>query len=40
MDYYVLYGVEKYGPYESWQDAYFFATVNLGAFGWRIWKDE
>ena len=25
-----------HGPYESWEDAYMFATINLGMEGWTI----
>ena len=27
---------EAFGPYESEQDAYLFATINLGLEGWTI----
>lgn len=27
---------EAHGPYESWEDAYIFASINLGLEGWTI----
>lgn len=29
---------EAYGPYETEADAYIFATINLGIYGWTITK--
>jgi|GEM_PF-5357653 len=39
MNYFVLHGTEKYGPYEDWSEAYFFATINFGFSGWSIWEE-
>lgn len=39
MDYFVLYGSEKFGPYDDWAEAYFFAITNFGFTGWRIWAE-
>ena len=37
MNYWVITASEEaYGPYESTEDAYFFATTNLGMDGWVI----
>ena len=40
MEYYVLYGQKKYGPYETWEDAYFFARTAFGFAGWIIWERD
>lgn len=40
MYHYVLYGAERYGPYDDWADAYYFAVINFGFRGWSIYTDE
>ena len=37
MTYYVNYGRDYYGPYDTWEKAYFFALENFGFNGWRIY---
>lgn len=39
MDYFVLCGEEKHGPYDSYEEAYFFATTNIGFEGWVIYEE-
>lgn len=31
---------EAFGPYDSEEAAYMFATINLGMYGWTITKIE
>lgn len=39
MNYWVITASENaIGPYETYEDAYLFATINLGMEGWTITK--
>ena len=36
-EYWVITSTEEaFGPYDTWEDAYIFGSINLGLDGWTI----